>query len=87
MTEEVKVNVHAAWTLHGGNPHPVAFLWVGSNIHDFYPCGRPIRRISWLPLWVPFNCRMDYSLQSQIECVEVLRKYGEKLVTAKGGTR
>lgn len=49
------------------------------RIHDFYLCGVPRRRVAMLPRWFPFNIAIDYSLAAQIECVKMLREYGERL--------
>lgn len=92
MSEPVKfppvaVNVRGPYSLYPPNPDPIAFLWIDGDIHDCYPCGKPSKRISWLPWWVPFNCKIDYSLDAQKECVQVLFRHGTKIQEASRGAQ
>lgn len=73
MKNKVEVTVRGVYEL-GGNPCPVAFIRINYRLHDFYPCGTVHRRIKWLPRWLPFNTRYNYSLSSQMACVRMLRQ-------------
>lgn len=85
FSKMVAVNVRGPYSLYPPNENPVAFLWINGDIHDVYPCGRPTKRISWLPMWFPFNCKIDYSLAAQRQCVEVLYQHGLKIQRAQVG--
>lgn len=81
MEGKVTVSVRPPYDL-GGNPYPVAFLWIGNDIMEAVPCGTVKRRVKWLPRWVPFNTRYDYSRSSQMACVRMLHVFGEQLKKA-----
>ncbi|HEX8851198.1 MAG TPA: hypothetical protein VF761_16855 [Gemmatimonadaceae bacterium] len=69
----------------GTCPYPVAALWIDGALFDTYPCGIVRKRVKWLPLWLPFNARYDFSIYAQLACVKRLRELGEELRTHMHG--
>ncbi len=81
---DVDVHVSPEYS-DGARPYPIAALWLRGELFDTYPCGIVRRRVKWLPLWVPFNARYDFSMYAQLLCVKQLREFGAKMLAELRG--